>query len=77
MQLDQSVERIITEINDLDRPRCISQLRSIPQLNLDFTDDFLQGLSLEQLRHVLMAACIQAQRHLTRKAARPARTPPA
>ena len=62
MQLNQPVEQIIEEIHGLDRGRCIAELRSLPRLRLDFTPDFLEHLSLEQLRHVLMAACLQARK---------------
>ena len=64
MQLNQPVERIIEEIHSLDRVGCISQLRTLARPRLDFTDDFLDDLSLEQLRHVLMAACLQARKPL-------------
>ena len=63
MQLDQPLEKIITSILDLDRQACISELRAIRRPRLDFTDDFLAPLSIEQLRHILMAACTQARVH--------------
>lgn len=64
MRLDQSSEKIITVIYDLDRHGCIHELRAIHRPKLDFTDDFLQMLSLDQLRHILVAACMQARYHV-------------
>jgi len=62
MKLNQPIDQIITEIHGLDRAGCIAELGAIEMLQLDFTDDYLQELTLDQLRHVLMAACIQARR---------------
>lgn len=62
MKLDQPIDRIIADIHALTRAGCIGALRAFEQPQLDFTDEYLEGMSLDQLRHVLMAACIQARR---------------
>lgn len=69
MRLNQPVEQIIQEIHSLDRRGCLSELRTFERPRLDFTDEFLNHLSLEQLRHILMAACLQARKPMPRPAA--------
>lgn len=61
MRLDRPIEHVIREIGDLDRDACILRLRSFRQPRLDFSDDFLRDLTLERLRHILLAACLQAR----------------
>ncbi len=67
MRLDEPIDQIIQHIHGLDRDGCLTELASIRRPRLDFTEDFLHQLSLEQLRHVLMAACLQARRHVRRQ----------
>jgi len=43
-------------IQAMDRAACIEALRRFDRFPLDFTDDYLAGLSVEQLRHILLAA---------------------
>ena len=62
MQLNQPVDRIIEQIHQLDRDGCVAELRGIQTPRLDFSDEYLASMSLDQLRHVLMAACLQARR---------------
>ena len=62
MQMDGPVEQLITEIHGLDRDGVVSALMSFRKPRLDFTEDFLRGLNEEQLRHILMAACLQARK---------------
>ena len=65
MQLNRPVEQLIQEIHSLDREGCTAELRTMNRPRLDFTPEFLEHLTLEQLRHVLMAACLQARKHTT------------
>lgn len=67
MRLDQSVEALLRWVAGLDRGACMRELHRVPYLTLDFTDEYLDSLPLEQLRHVLLAAVLQARRH-TREA---------
>ena len=63
IQPEQQIEELIDTIHSLDRDRCKSELRRFEMVRLDFTDEFLEKLSLDRLRHVLLAACIQARTH--------------
>jgi len=60
--LDTSIEERITDVQQFDRKRCIAELLRIRRPRLDFTSEFLNGLDLEHLRHVLVAAFIQAHK---------------
>lgn len=64
MVLDQSLDKIATDIAALDRQHCIRELKNMPWLRLDFTDEFLSNMSLDRLRHILMAAALQARKHV-------------
>ena len=46
----------------MDRDHCKAALSGFEQPSLDFTDDFLNQISLDRLRHILMAACLQSRR---------------
>lgn len=39
-------------------------MKSIERPRLDFTDEYLNAASLDQLRHILVAAVIQARKHI-------------
>lgn len=64
MNLNVSLEQIVHQAASLDRNDCIAELRNLPHLKLDFNDEFLQQQSVEKLRHILVAASLQARRHL-------------
>lgn len=61
MMLDQTFEQVLQQVQDLDRDGCKDRLRRF-RLPLDFTDDYLDGLELERLRHVVIAAWFQARK---------------
>jgi hypothetical protein len=63
MAADSSVEELIRSVQALDRDTCKQRLRAIDRPRLDFPDDFLDALSDERLRHLLLAACLQARKH--------------
>ncbi len=67
MSSSQSLDDLVQSIYSLDREHCIHELRSLPRLRLDFSDEFLGGMSLDRLRHVLMAACVQARKRQPRQ----------
>ena len=50
------------EIHSYDRQRCIEELLSFRDIPLDFSADYLEGMSLERLRHILLAAHVTAMR---------------
>lgn len=53
-------DQIVSEIAEMDRPslkQAILHFRG--RFKLDFTDEFLDRQSVDQLRHILLAAKIQ------------------
>lgn len=63
MQVSAPLGELTRIIDDLDKPACIRELHDVPYLHLDFTDEYLDRMPLESLRHVLMAAVLQARKH--------------
>ena len=68
LSLTEPIDHIIVQISELDRDHCIDELRHVPHLKLDFTEEYLRKQSVESLRHLLLAAVQQARRHLKRSA---------
>ncbi len=62
MSPTQPIETIASQVYTLDREQCIRELQSFEAFPLDFTAQCLRQMSLEKLRHVLMAAMITARR---------------
>ena len=53
-----------TSIAALDRNELKRRIRSFRgRFKLDFTDDYLNNLSVDRLRHILLAALINAMPH--------------
>lgn len=63
MTLEVSLDELIVSIADLDREDCVAHLRRFAEPALDFTSDYLDSRSDDQLRHILLAACLQARKH--------------
>ncbi len=63
--VDHPIDQLLKTVQDLDRSGCKTQLRGLDRIHLDFTDEYLDALTLERLRHILVAACIQSRK--TRK----------
>ena len=59
METAKTLDHMIRSIQDLDSDRCKACLKSIKRPKLDFTDEFLDSLSLDRLHHILMAAFMQ------------------
>ena len=56
-----SADELAKKLAKMDRDRLIKKLRSLCcSFQLDFTDDFLTGISLERLRHITLAATMQS-----------------
>ena len=56
---DESLGDLCGKIADMDRPELIKVLRSLHcGFGLDFTDDFLQSVSIERLRHIVLGAVL-------------------
>lgn len=59
----QQVEELICLVSSMDRQQLLQQFRTYDaKFPLDFTPDFLQSASLERLRHIFLAVCLQSQR---------------
>jgi len=57
----QSTEDIISRILVMTRPQLVRLLRDTPrELKIDFSDEYLNSLSLERLRHVALAVCLHS-----------------
>lgn len=51
-------EQLAREVYQLDREACIRELTHFRAIPLDFNESYLQSMSVERLRHVLLAALI-------------------
>ncbi len=59
--MSSRVEQLVVEIATMNRVDLISMLKKLNcRFKLDFTDDYLDSLSLERLRHVALAAALHA-----------------
>lgn len=57
-------EQTATSISVLGRDELEKRLRNFRgRFKLDFTENYLNGLSVDRLRHILLAALINAQPH--------------
>lgn len=62
MHSNRSVEDLIRQAQALDREGCKSALRRFRRPRLDFTEEYLDRQTLEQLRHIVLAAWLRAAR---------------
>jgi hypothetical protein len=63
MLASDQIEELISLVASLDREALIQQFSSYRGgFPLDFTNEFLDGLSLDRLRHIFLAVCLQNQR---------------
>jgi hypothetical protein len=57
------VEELICLVSSLDKPALTRQFMSFRgNFPVDFTPEFLEGLSVDRLRHIFVALCLQSQR---------------
>jgi len=57
-------EQTATSIAALDRSELKRRIRNFRgRFKLDFTEDYLDNLSVERLRHILLAALVNAKPH--------------
>lgn len=57
-------EQTATSIAALNRSELTSRIKNFRgRFNLDFTEDYLNNLSVDRLRHILLAALINAKPH--------------
>lgn len=53
------MDNMITEIADMDRPGLIALLRDMHcTFPLDFTEEYLDSVSVDRLRHIALAASL-------------------
>jgi hypothetical protein len=58
----EQVEELMCVVSALDREALIRQFQSYQaSFPLDFSQDFLRTASLERLRHIFVAVCLQTQ----------------
>ena len=56
------VEELICVVSGMDRPALVRQFRAYRStFPLDFTPEFLETVSLDRLRHIFVALCLQCQ----------------
>ena len=58
------IDQLVCTISQMGRKKVKSELLNFRgRFKLDFTDDYLESLSLERLRHILLAAKVQHLRN--------------
>ena len=62
MAASWSFEQFTTSIARMDKAELKRKIKSFPgRFRLDFTDDYLNAAPADRLRHILLAAMINAQ----------------
>lgn len=63
MLASAQVEKLICHVATLDRPALVSQFHAFgASFPIDFSEDYLNTVSLDRLRHIFVALCLQQQR---------------
>jgi hypothetical protein len=63
MLASAQIEDLMILAASLDRPALVNQFHQYPgKFPVDFTDEFLERTSLDKLRHIFVAMCVQNQR---------------
>lgn len=69
----EKVECLVKEIATMDRENLIGYLRNLKlDFVVDFTDQFLQTISLERLKHIALAASLHVHEPVPARSAQPA-----
>ena len=64
MSSAQYVDRQVTSVAALGRDELKKRIRNFRgRFKLDFTEDYLNKISVDRLRHILLAALINAKTH--------------
>ena len=62
MLQSEQVEELVTLLSGMDRTALVRHFRSYhARFPVDFTEDFYQRTSLDRLRHIFLAMCLQNQ----------------
>jgi len=57
----RQLERTVAELRAMNRPDLVSVLHDLKcSFKLDFTEEFLNSISLDRLRHIVLAAKLHA-----------------
>jgi len=63
MLASDQVDELICLVAGMDRPQIVDHFTAYnASFPLDFSDEFLTTVSLEKLRHIFVALCLQQQR---------------
>ncbi len=63
---DDKLDKLITRLAGMDRQELKAMLDSLKtRFPLDFTDEFLDEVPTDKLRHVTLAACLHADSAVT------------
>lgn len=63
MSADYSFEKMCSAILVMSKPEVIWKLLNFDgQIKLDFSQSYLEGMNVERLRHILLAAVITSER---------------
>jgi hypothetical protein len=55
----QAMDNMVTEIAEMDRPELIALLHEMHcTFPLDFTEEYLDSMSVDRLRHIALAASL-------------------
>jgi len=58
----RQLEELVDQIVKMDRADLMTLLKRLHcNFKLDFSNDFLQGVSVERLRHIILAACLHSR----------------
>jgi hypothetical protein len=63
MQLPADIESMLEVVAAMERTGLVELLRTMPcPFPLDFTDEYLAGIELDRLRHLVAAVCLQVRK---------------
>jgi hypothetical protein len=63
MLQSHQLEELISLVSGLDRPALVTQFENFrATFPLDFSREFLESQSVDRLRHIFVALCIEQQR---------------
>ena len=59
----QQVETLVNKIQSMDRESLLGTLKNLDcDFAIDFTDEFLNSISTDRLKHIVLAASLHAHR---------------
>lgn len=62
MLASQQIEELICVVSSMDKETLIEQFHQCPsRFPIDFTPEFFEDASVERLRHIFVAVCLQCQ----------------